>query len=178
MFGIKLMRPVSLLTIVLFALAGCRRPYVQNSSAMEPTIHPNEVIQVQMDAYLACLPKRWDVVLFRPPKKSVLTGSSEHDLGVWVFRIVGIPGDTVSFDDTGLLLNGKSPLGRPPSMDKIRYLKTTESDLSERWCSPTYPITVPPNHYFVLGDNPEHANDSRSWGLLARENILGKVCKH
>jgi len=142
---------------------------------MEPTIKAGETIRIQMDAYKRSSPQRWDVVAFNPPLHSVPAGSNTDNLGIWIFRIVALPGETVSFDDAGLLLNGTSPLDRPPSIERIHYKKTTASGMPDRPRSPAYPITVPAGNYFILGDNPNQANDSRVWGVLPRENILFKV---
>ena len=172
------MRYVCLTLICSVIFSGCgQKSFIQNASSMEPTIKAGETVRVQMDAYQASSPQRWDVVAFKPPLHSMPAGSNTDDLGIWTFRIVGLPADTVSFDDVGLLLNGTYPLDRPLSIEKIQYKKTTASGLPDGPRSPGYPITVPADHYFVLGDNPDHANDSRLWGVLPRENILGKVSK-
>jgi len=162
----------------VLALTGCdQKVFIHKPSAMEPTIRPDERIQVQMNAYWFSPPRRWDVVVFTPPVCSVPAGTVFADLGIWTFRIVGIPGDVIAFDDTQLLINGSAPGDRPYEIRNIQYKKTTAAGVPERWCSPTYPLTIPEGQYFVLGDNPDHANDSRAWGLLSRERILGKVAK-
>lgn len=168
-----------LFCIALFTavtLAGCgQKSFVQKGSSMEPTIKANEVVRVNMDAYRSSSPQRWDVIAFTPPVHSVPAGSISGDLGIWIFRIVGTPGDIISFDDTGVLINGSSPIGRPASIADIPYKRTTASGVPARPRSPIYPLTIPDGQYFMLGDNPDHANDSRLWGLLSEESILGKV---
>jgi signal peptidase I len=142
---------------------------------MEPTIKADETIQVQMNAYRSSTPQRWDVVAFAPPKHSVAAGSDTDNLGIWTFRVVGLPGDIISFDDAGLSINGNSPGDRPSLIQNIQYKETTAGSVPARPRSPTYPLTIPDGQYFVLGDNPDQANDSRLWGSLPRESILGRV---
>jgi len=172
------MQRFCLAVLAVVVLTGCdQKVIIHKFSAMEPTIRPDERIQVQMNAYRSLPPQRWDVVVFTPPMRSVPAGTVFSDLGIWTFRIVGTPGDIITFDDTQLLINGSVPSDRPSEIRHIQYKKTTAAGVPERWCSPTYPLTIPEGQYFVLGDNPDHANDSRSWGLLPRERILGKVAK-
>jgi signal peptidase I len=142
---------------------------------MEPTIKAGETIHVQMDAYRSTKPMRWDVVAFTPPIHSVAAGSKTDNLGIWIFRIVGIPGDVISFDEAGLSVNGSPANERPSLIEKIHYQETTASGAPSAPRSPVYPLAVPDGHYFVLGDNPDQANDSRVWGVLPGDSILGKV---
>jgi len=172
----NIMRCVCLALLGGVMFSGCgQKSFALRSSAMEPTIKADETIQVQMNAYRSSTPQRWDVVAFTPPVHSVAAGSNTDNLGVWIFRIAGLPGDIISFDDAGLLINGNSPSGRPSLIQNIKFKKNTASGAPSAPRSPTYPFTVPDGQYFVLGDNPDHANDSRLWGSLPRESILGKV---
>ena len=159
---------------LLFAClaAGCGpRSFVQKSSSMEPTIKADELIKVDTGAYATSSPRRWDAVVFKPPLHAVPAATNVDELGIWTLRIVGLPGDVVSFDETGLLINGAVPGDRPSSIGGVQYRTTAAS----RPRSPTYSYTVPEGEYFVLGDNTDHANDSRFWGSLAKTNIIGRV---
>lgn len=170
------MRYVCIAPLLFLILSGCgQKSFIQKSSSMEPTIKADETIQVQEDAYRFSSPQRWDVVAFTPPIYSVAAASKTDDLGIWIFRIVGTPGDIVSFDDAGLLINGTFPSDRPSLIKNIQYKKDTAAGAPSRPRSPSYPFTIPDGQYFVLGDNPDHANDSRFWGPLPQSSILGKV---
>jgi signal peptidase I len=163
-------------TAFLASLALCScgpKPFVQKSSSMEPTIHVDEVIKAEMTAYQSAAPNQWDIVIFTPPGHA--SPASENP-GIWIFRIVGTPGDTILFDDSGLFINGKSA-DLPPSLETIKYKGRTASGIPDRPHAPSYPFTIPKGHYFVLGDNPDYANDSRLWGTLPKESIVGKVLK-
>jgi signal peptidase I len=101
--------------------------------------------------YLFRRPRRGDVVVFRFP------GNPERD---FIKRIVGEPGDTVEIKNGTVYING-GPLDEPYITNKPTY---------------TYgPEKVPPNQYFVLGDNRNNSYDSHVWGFLPEENIIGQA---
>jgi len=101
--------------------------------------------------YLFRAPKRGDVVVFRFP------GNPDRD---FIKRIIGEPGDTVEVRDGVVYIDG-APLDEPYITSKPTY---------------TYgPAEVPPKHYFVLGDNRNNSYDSRAWGFLPEENIIGQA---
>jgi len=105
--------------------------------------------------------RRGDVIVFKYP---------EDETKDFIKRVVGLPGDTIQVIDKAVYLNGK-PYVIP----------------SERHTDPlTYPaelqprdnlgqITVPPDSYFVMGDNRDHSLDSRFWGFVRRDELLGKA---
>ena len=99
------------------------------------------------------LPERFDVVVCRYPDR----GSTN-----FVKRVVGLPGDTVQISGGYLYVNG---------------VKYTEKFLSARMYSDYGPYIVPEGHYFLMGDNRNNSNDSRSShvGAVPRNMILGKV---
>ena len=105
---------------------------------------------------------RWDVIVFHPP---IDNGS------VFAMRIVGLPAEHVTITDAGIAING-SPITPPPTLAHIRYVPREQTDSS---ATPAGEVTVPPDSFFVLGDNSLHANDSRFWGSVPRRDIVGKV---
>ena len=74
-------------------------------------------------------------------------------------RVIGVPGDTVEIRDGLVYINGV-PLDEP-------YMSTCSS----QWCD----VTVGPREYFVLGDNRPQSDDSRNWGMVPEENIIGRA---
>ena len=96
-------------------------------------------------------PKRGEVVVFRFP------GDLSRN---WVKRIVGLPGETIEIQRGVVLINGE-PQEEPYALGA----KTAEMAA----------VLVPEGHYFVMGDNRPGSSDSRDWGTLPRENIVGKA---
>jgi signal peptidase I len=97
-------------------------------------------------------PQRGDVIVFRYPK------DPDRD---FIKRVIGVPGDTIKIDEQGtVFVNGEA-------LDE-KYI----SDSSPR---PLEEQVVPPDSYFVLGDNRPNSSDSRNWGFVPEENIIGKA---
>ncbi len=100
-------------------------------------------------------PKRGDVIVFKSPTSP--PDGPERD---FIKRIIAVPGETVEVRDCTVFVDGL-PLDEP-------YI--TEGPRN------TFgPETVPPNHLFVLGDNRNNSQDSRSWGMLPMENLIGQA---
>jgi len=121
------------------------------STSMEPSLRPGQLVLVGKVSYLFSAPQRGDVIVFHYPV------DPKQD---FVKRIIGLPGDTVEIKGGVTRING-SPLYEP-------YLASNQvSD---------FPATVvPPDRYFVLGDNRNVSYDSRYWGTVPRENIVGQT---
>lgn len=128
-------------------------PFYIPSPSMEPTLYPGDRIIVNRLAYRLGEPQRGDVVVFRYP----LDPSRDY-----VKRVVAVGGDTVEARDNVLYINGQP---QPPAS----YLPpgVVYSDFG--------PIKVPPNNYFMMGDNRNNSADSRVWGTLDRKLIIGKA---
>ena len=144
------------IVLVLAALVGCsKRAFKMGSGAMEPAIPKGSECVVDFGAYTSASPRRFDIVVFRPPKPKN---------AVFCFRVVGLPGETVQITEDGLLIDAK--LLTPPSglsymgMPSGSYL--TKTKLSN-------------TQYFLLGDNMSTARDSRYIGPVQQDDILGKV---
>lgn len=163
----------AILGLVVFLLA---REAVQNfqveGRSMEPTLATSELVLVNKFAYwdinlgpfdalipgrsngdiLGDGPERGAVVIFRPPYES------END---FVKRVIGLPGDTVEIAGGRVLVNGAELLEHDYVSAPPEY----------RWG----PATIPPDHYFVLGDNRNSSQDSHVFGPIHRERIVGEV---
>ncbi len=100
-------------------------------------------------------PKRGDVIVFKSPTQT--RGSPERD---FIKRVIAVPGETVEVRDCTVFINDE-PLEEPYTKERPTYSMAA--------------TVVPPDHYFVLGDNRNNSSDSHSWGMLPEENIIGKA---
>lgn len=158
------MRHLRILMLIVVA-TGCRpslHPYEFTSSAMSPTIKPGEILVVDSTAYTVADPKRWDVIVFKYPKDAS---------DVFAMRVVGLPGEKLEIKNGLLVING-SPLSVPEKLQNI--FKDIPAGLYPE-STVSIPPTIPPRCYYVLGDNVRRANDSRTWGHLRQDLIIGKV---
>lgn len=185
--------PVLLFVLVLrsFVLEPFRIP----SGSMLPNLYNGDFLVVNKFSYGLRLPiinkkiidigdpKRGDVMVFRYPVEPNIN---------FIKRVIGLPGDTLSYRDKTLLINGIAAQETADGYFRSLQLKTitnTAEQYIERIetaehkivLNPNRPsrtmaeITVPPGHYFVMGDNRDHSNDSREWGFVPENHIIGKA---
>lgn len=133
---------------------------------MAPTVVAGESVEVDRAAYSKAPPARWDSVVFRSPVV-------EEQL--WMGRVVGLPGEETVLSESGLSIDGQ-PATLPASLNHLKYASPLSS---QEWPGAprpiTYPLRLQEGQYFVLGDNVASALDSRFWGGLDRDRIIGKV---
>ena len=146
-------------------------PYRIPSASMEPTLHCQH--RVAADGCLAHVsdriiaapiiyrfrsPSRGDIAVFHSPAKAKTV--CDHG-GIFVKRIIGLPGETVRERNDRIYINGRL-LSEP-------YLKVTPRDsINNTW-------KVPQGRYFLLGDNRTYSCDSRYWGSVTRSALIGPV---
>jgi signal peptidase I len=148
----------AILTLLMFLVI---RFSVQNfnidGTSMEPNLHNTELVLVDKLTYLFHSPERGDVIVFKAPP------DPSQD---YVKRVIGLPGDIVTVKGTTVIVDG------------VTLNETYIAPQNQGVPSGTRDITnevVPPNQYFVLGDNRAVSSDSRIWGFLPRENIIGRA---
>jgi signal peptidase I len=167
---------------IAFAVSGGRsgaNTYEVSSDAMLPTFKAGEKVHADLDSYDGAAPRVGDVVVLHPPEGAVdsvcaapqpqgqacaeSTAKSLH-LSL-VERIVAGPGDTVAIVDGRAVVNGK-----PATED---FITPCPTDIT--FCTLPKPVTVPEGQYFVLGDNRAASSDSRVWGPVHADWIIGRV---
>ena len=146
------------LTVLMFLVI---RFAVQNFNieghSMEPNLHDQELILVDKWTYLFRPPARGDVIVFiAPPQPS-------QD---YIKRVIGVPGDVITIQNTTVIVDGVTL--------KETYVdpKNQGATFEDRRISK---MVVPPNDYFVLGDNRANSSDSRVWGFVPKQNVIGRA---
>ena len=133
------------------------QPFFVRGQSMEPNFADGDYLIVDEISYRFGSPQRGDVVVFKYP------GNPSQR---YIKRIVGLPGETVEIEDSKVIIfNGNGT----QILNETSYLPSftpTPGDIR---------VILAEDDYFVLGDNRVSSSDSRSWGPLPREDIIGRV---
>jgi signal peptidase I len=146
------------LTVLMFVIINLAvQNYDVSGPSMEPSLHNQERIMVDKVSYLFHTPARGDVIVFVAPPAA--TAGNEN----FVKRIVAIPGDVIAVNGTAVSVNGTT-------------LKETyvAPEMQGNPNPPTNKV-VPSDQYFVMGDDRRNSSDSRVWGFVPRNNIIGRA---
>ena len=155
---------------VLAFEAEVARPFRIPSESMEPTLHcarPATGCDATMsDRVIACIvcyrlsaPARGQIVVFHAP---ALAATRCSEGGIYVKRLIGLPGDTWQEVNGSVLIDGRK-LAEPYVEPSLRDDRTIA------------PIHIPAGDYFMMGDNRANSCDSRSWGVVPRSALIGPV---
>jgi signal peptidase I len=185
-----------ILLIVLLFRSFLFEPFKIPSGSMIPTLLIGDFIVVNKFAYGLRLPvlnkkvvaigepERGDVVVFRYPVDPKVN---------FIKRMVGLPGDTITYRDKQLFINGEALDTVKQGLYASSHVKcdTPRADavlLQETLGDVRHDIlihensggrdqqwVVPEGHYFVMGDNRDRSNDSREWGFVPEENLMGRA---
>ena len=183
------------LLIVFFLRSFVIEPFRIPSGSMLPTLQIGDFILVNKFHYGIRLPVLNNKVidLNSPDYGDVMVFRFPHDEKVnFIKRVVGLPGDSVIYKDKFLQVNGKKiaqiDVGdywvEPTANRRIQTRHITESFdeaeshsilIDDKRVSRNLTFIVPENTYFVLGDNRDYSNDSRFWGFVPEENVIGEA---
>lgn len=149
--------------IALLVQAFLIRPYRIPSESMAATLVPRDRVLVNRVIYRLRAPRRGEIVVI----DSAAVGR------VLIKRVVGLPGDVLSVDGGSVFVDGKR-LDEPYVHRIDGHAEPTEPffGTGQPW-SLEQPYTVPPGHYFLMGDNRGVSDDSRDWGPAPRREIIG-----
>ena len=161
---------VGAIAIVLAIKTWVVNPYRIPSSSMEPTLHcarpASGCLSRFSDRVLANRliyrfrdPRRGEIIVFQVPEGAKAACGAG---GVFVKRIIGLPGELLEERHGYVYINGKK-LNEP-------YIKPERRDFTD-----FHPLKIRPGHYFMMGDNRVSSCDSRRWGTVPRANIIGEV---
>jgi signal peptidase I len=138
--------------LIFLVLRFVVQSYQVQGIAMTPGLQKDENVMVNKITYLFHGPERGDVIVFHYPYADRTSD--------YVLRVIGLPGDTIKTDLTHLWINNVE-LKEP-------YITKSANLAGQIW-------TVPPNQYFVLCDNRLVSDDSRTWGFVPKDFIVGKA---
>lgn len=145
------------LLIVVPIRAFVAQPFIVSGASMDPTFKDKQYLIVDELSYHIGDPLRGDVVIFKYPK---------NPKQYFIKRVIGLPGETVLVDGKGQVFikdtNGKIVLTL-----KEPYVEYTKDDSVER--------TLGTGEYFMMGDNRAGSFDSRAWGPVDRDLIVGRA---
>jgi signal peptidase I len=144
------------LVIVLPVRLFIAQPFIVSGASMDPTFATGEYLIVDQISYHIGNPSRGQVTVFKYPK---------DESKYFIKRIIGLPGETVVIDGTNVIIKNKAhPDGFTLNEPYISLNNEKEDSLS---------MTLKDGEYFVMGDNRRESFDSRSWGVLPRDLIIG-----
>ena len=184
--------PVLLIVLVLRSFLV--EPFQIPTGSMIPTLNVGDFILVNKYAYGVRLPiigtkiiqvkdpDRGEVIVFVPP----------HENKYYIKRVIGLPGDTVRYEDKTLFINGEliskdyvesimiqTSIGDLPGVlysETINGVEHATQNIDAVGRQRTRTNWVIPNgHYFMMGDNRDNSSDSRVWGTVPNEDIVGKA---
>ena len=154
-FGRDILETVVLTLLLVIVIRFTVQHYYVSGPSMEPSLHNHEYILVDKVSYLLHAPERGDVIVFHYPLDTSVD---------YVKRIIAIPGDTISVVSQTVTVDGVT--------------------LSEPYINKDDPFNPYPaiknrvmasNEYFVMGDNRGNSSDSRDWGTVPRQDIVGRA---
>ena len=154
------------------------KPYRIPSESMASTLKPADRVLVNRLEYHLRDPHRGDIIVFRYPEDIRQT---------FVKRVMGVSGDRIHLENKRVWLNGHL-LDEPYVVHKTEYTDSYRDNFPNDPNTPIYPgaqamlehnvkngeIVVPRGYFFAMGDNRDYSLDSRYWGFVPRENIIGK----
>ena len=134
------------------------QPFLVSGASMEPSFAGGDYLLIDEVSYRLREPQRGEVVVFKYPNDPST---------FYIKRVIGLPGEKVTVKNGEVfILNSEFPQGAKVEGDYLRPGVKTSGNVN---------VTLADNQYFVLGDNRNYSFDSRSWGPLVRENIVGLV---
>lgn len=186
-----------ILLLVFAARSFAYEPFRIPSGSLKPTLLVGDFILVNKFAYGLRLPvihtkilsvgepKRGDIVVFRGPAQE-----ESRDL---IKRVIGVPGDHITYKNKMLYINGKEipqqfekyDTDQDDDLDSWKVVQKQENLLGVTHGiyqipvrdNDDFDVIVPEGRYFMMGDNRDDSADSRSWGFLPEKNIIGKATR-
>lgn len=154
---------VGAVLIALLVRALVFQPFYIPSSSMVPTLHIGDRVLVNKLSYRFGDVNRGDVVVFSRPEK--LQNSSIEDL---IKRVIALPGDSVVIKDEHVYLNGQA-------LDESYTAPGSTTNQGPIECTDPKPCIIPDGQVWVMGDNRNNSQDSRWFGPIPQDDIVGRA---
>ena len=170
------------LGLALLIQAFLVKPYRIPSESMEPTLDVGQRVLVNRIGNRFSTPKVGEIMVFHPPegwKLATKCGNPRQGEGHaaacgrpspqqssdnFIKRVVALPGDRISIRNGHVIRNGRA--------ERDSYIRACQAGAE---CDFPQSITIPPGHYFMMGDNRGSSDDSRFWGPVPRKWIIGEA---
>ncbi len=132
------------------------QPFIVKGDSMVPNFQTGDYLIVDEFSYRFTSPHRGDVIVLKYPLDTTQR---------FIKRVIGLPGDTVDVSNGKVMITEN---GKTETLNENSYLPGITTSGSVH-------TTLGPNDYFVMGDNRPFSYDSRSWGILPKDDIIGKA---
>lgn len=134
------------------------QPHRVSGNSMFPNFHNSDLIITDKLSYKFGDPQKGDIVVFENPRNN-----ADH----FIKRVIALPGDSIKVESEKVFVNGQL-------VEEV-YLPDFVPTLPKGFLTEGVPIKAGDNQYYVFGDNREHSSDSREWGPIGKEKIIGKA---
>lgn len=148
----EIVETIALTLIIFLVIRFAIQSYRVEGVSMNPGLQTDEYVMVNKIAYLFHTPERGDVIVFHYPLDTTKD---------FIKRVIGLPGDTIKYDSQTVTVD--NIVLHEPYLSQAVNPKGVD------------PFVVPPNDYFVMGDNRPVSDDSRSWGFVPNYDVVGKA---
>lgn len=135
------------------------QPHQVKGKSMFPAFENSEYLLTNKITYRFNIPQRGDIIIFKSPE------NKKYD---YIKRIIALPGEKISLKDGKIFINGSK-------LNESAYLSENIYTKGSNFLPEGKELKVPKNQYFVIGDNRPNSSDSREWGYISIENIIGKA---
>ena len=140
--------------VIIYLFVG--QPHIVKGASMEPEFLNSDYILTEKVSYKFNQPERGDIIVFEAPNRQNAD---------YIKRVVGLPGETVMVKEGSVYVNGEllNESYEPNNTDPAQFMKEGKE------------IVVPEDTYIVMGDNRPHSSDSREFGPVSIESIIGRA---
>ncbi len=139
------------------------QPHQVNGHSMDPNLQTGEYLLTEKISYRFGEPKRGEIIVFEAPEVACIGSGCDY-----IKRVIALPGETVQLAEGGIYINGVK-------LDESEYLAGSVVTNPGAYTADEREITLGEDQYFVIGDNRGNSSDSRAWGPIHADDIIGRA---